>query len=75
MKFYWQHDHPKKTFSALNAFIHRSHELTLSAFVLKFTAIKNVLISNGIVSTADHVIWHLEGLDEDMTIKVIKLCI
>jgi len=73
-KFYWQHDHPKNTFTALNALIRRSHELTLSAFVLKFTAITNVLVTNGVMSAADRVIRLLEGLDEGMRIKVIKLC-
>ena len=36
-------------------------------------AIIKVLITNGVMSTADCVIWLLEGLDEAMKIKVIKL--
>jgi len=73
-KFYWQNDHPKNTFTALNALIRRSRDLTLSAFVLKFTAITNVLVTNGVMSAADRVIRLLEGLNEGMRIKVIKLC-
>ena len=73
-KFYWQNDHPKNTFTTLNALIRRSRDLTLSAFVLKFTAITNVLVTNGVMSAADRVIRLLEGLNEGMRIKVIKLC-
>jgi len=58
----------------LNALIRRSPDLTLIAFVLKFTAITNVLVTNGVVSAADHTVQLLEGLDEGMKIKVIKLC-
>ena len=73
-KFYWQNHHPKNTFTALNALIRRSRDLTLSAFVLKFAAIANVLVTNGVMYAADRVIRLLEGLDEGMRIKDIKLC-
>ena len=43
-------------------------------FVLKFMAITNVLVTNGVMSAADRVMRLLEGLDEGMRIKVIKLC-
>ena len=43
-KFYWQDDHPKNTFTALNA-LTRRHDLPLGAYLLKFTAVTDALVA------------------------------
>jgi hypothetical protein len=73
-KLYWAGDHPKNTIAALNALIRSSHSIPLSVFVLKFSSITDVLVSKSALSDIDRFAKLLEGLDEKMRNKVIKLC-
>jgi hypothetical protein len=73
-KLYWAGDHPKNTVTALNALIRTSNSIPLSVFVLKFSSITEVLVSKGTLSDIDRFAKLLEGLDEKMRNKVIKLC-
>ena len=73
-RFYWEKDHPRNTPPALNALIRNSANLPLSAYLLKFTSITEALVAKGVLSATDRVIRLLAGLDDNMKLKVIKLC-
>jgi hypothetical protein len=73
-KLYWAGDHPKNTVAALNALIRSSNSIPLSVFILKFSSITDVLVSKSALSDIDRFAKLLEGLDEKMRNKVIKLC-
>jgi hypothetical protein len=73
-KLYWAGDHPKNTVAALNALIRASNSIPLSVFILKFSSITDALVSKGTLSDIDRFAKLLEGLDEKMRNKVIKLC-
>jgi hypothetical protein len=73
-KLYWAGDHPKNTVAALNALIRSSNSIPLSVFILKFSSITDVLVAKSALSDIDRFAKLLEGLDEKMRNKVIKLC-
>jgi hypothetical protein len=73
-RLYWAGDHPKNTIAALNALIRSSNSIPPSAFILKFSSITDVLVSKSTLSEIDHFAKLLEGLDEKMKNKVVKLC-
>ena len=73
-KLYWAGDHPKNTVAALNALIRSANSIPLSVFILKFSSITDALVSKSALSDIDRFAKLLEGLDEKMRNKVIKLC-
>jgi hypothetical protein len=73
-KLYWAGDHPKNTVAALNALIRSSRSIPFSVFIIKFSSITDVLVSKSALSDIDRFAKLLEGLDEKMRNKVIKLC-
>jgi hypothetical protein len=74
-RFYWQLDHPKNTLTYLNALIRSSADLPLSAYILKFTSITNVLVADKVLFPVNRIVKLLEGLDGKMRRKVIKFCV
>jgi len=73
-KLYWANDHPKNTTTALNALIRNAANLPLNVFIIKFSSITDVLVSKGTLSEVDRFAKLLEGLEERMRNKIIKLC-
>ena len=73
-ELYWADDRPRNTVAALNALIRTSASIPLAVYVLKFAAISERLVAKRALSEVDRFSKLLEGLDERMRNKVIKLC-
>jgi hypothetical protein len=75
-KWYWQHDTPTNTTTALHRLIKESQagNLDLNVYLLKFTTITNALDQKNTLSALDRIGHLLDGLTEDLRRKVLKYC-
>jgi hypothetical protein len=71
---YWQYDEERDTMATLNKLVKNAPNLKLNVFLLKYTAMSDILVKKNALSPLDRVGYLLDGLSVELRRKVLEFC-